>query len=238
MKPILMRTMIMRITFLLLTVTACGMRAMAQDEPEYRMEVGAGTGLTGYVGDYNSSLTSGLKPMGEIVARYKMNPRMALRLAVMFGKIKGDMDGTGTWYPESGTLATGAFDRTLTDAGLSYEYNFWPYGTGKEYRGAKPFVPYITMGMGLTVASGSGKSAVGMNLPLGLGVKYKIATRLNLGLEWAMHFCTNDELDGMKDPYGIKSGGAFKNTDCYHALKVSLTYDIAPKCKTCNKDDW
>lgn len=233
-----MRKRILRIITLLLPAIVCSMSAMAQDEPEYRAEIGVGTGLTGYVGDYNSSLTANMQPMAEIVARYKLNPRMALRFSAMFGKIKGSMDGTDTWYPESGSLITGTFDRTLTDVGLGYEYNFWPYGTGKEYRGAKPFVPYITLGLGMTVASGNGKSAVGMNMPLGVGVKYKIATRLNLGLEWAMHFCTSDELDGMKDPYGISSSGAFKNTDCYHTLKVSLTYDIAPKCKTCNKDDW
>lgn len=232
-----MKKTILRIIAVLLPALVCSVSVVAQDEPEYRMEIGAGGGLLGYVGDYNSSLTADLQPMGEVLARYRLNPRMALRLAVMSGKIKGGMDGTGTWYPESGTLATGGFDRTLTDIGLSYEYNFLPYGTGREYRGAKPFTPYITLGLGVTVASG-GKSAAGMNLPLGMGVKYKIANRLNLGVEWAMHFSTSDELDGMKDPYGIKSSGAFKNTDCYHALKVSLTYDIAPKCKTCNKDDW
>lgn len=233
-----MRNIILRILALLLPAMVCSTSVAAQDEPEYRAEIGTGAGLTGYVGDYNSSLTSGMQPMGEVLARYKFNPRMSLRFAAMVSKVKGDTDGTDTWYPESGTLTMGTFDRTLIDAGLSYEYNFWPYGTGKEYRGAKPFTPYITMGLGLTVASGNGKSAAGMNLPLGVGVKYKIATRLNLGVEWAMHFSTSDELDGVKDPYGIKSGGLFKNTDCYHALKVSITYDIAPKCKTCNNDDW
>lgn len=231
-------TVILRIFILLMPAMMCSMTAAAQDEPEYRAEIGAGVGLAGYLGDYNSSLTSGLQPMGELLARYKLNPRMALRLAAMFGKLKGDMDGTDTWYPEAGTLTEGTFDRTLIDVGLAYEYNFWPYGTGREYRGSKPLTPYITMGLGVTVAGGNGKSAAGVNFPLGVGVKYKIATRLNLGVEWVMHFCTNDELDGMKDPYGIKSGGLFKNTDCYHMLKVSFTYDIAPKCKTCNNDDW
>ena len=149
-------------------------------------------------------------------ARNSKGKSVPVSFAAMVSKVKGDTDGTDTWYPESGTLTTGTFDRTLIDAGLSYEYNFWPYGTGKEYRGAKPFTPYITMGLGLTVASGNGKSAAGMNLPLGVGVKYKIATRLNLGVEWTMHFSTSDELDGVKDPYGIKSGGLFKKIGRAH----------------------
>ena len=75
-----------------------------------------------------------------------------------------------------------------------------------------------------------------MNFPLALGIKYKVAERLNLGLEWAMHFSLSDKLDGVKDPYGIKSSGAFKNTDCYSTLQVSVTYDLWAKCKTCHND--
>lgn len=231
-----MNTFRLRVLALVVFATACGGCVMAQDEPEYRAEIGLGVGLMGYVGDYNSSLLSGMQPMGEVLGRYRFNPRSALRLSVMIGKIKGDRSGTDTWYPENTQEIPAGFSNTLVDIGLGYEYNFWPYGTGQEYRGAKPFTPYIMVGLGASVVSG-GKSSVGMNVPLGLGIKYKLATRLNVGLEWAMHFCTSDELDGVKDPYGVKSSGMFKNTDCYHALKLRLTYDIAPKCKTCNKED-
>ena len=75
------------------------------------------------------------------------------------------------------------------------------------------------------------------NLPLGLGVKYKLAPRLNLGVEWAMHFSLSDKLDGTVDPSGIKSSGLFKNTDCYSALQVSLTYSFMAKCRTCHNQD-
>ena len=75
------------------------------------------------------------------------------------------------------------------------------------------------------------------NVPLGVGVKYKVATRLNLGIEWAMHFSMNDNLDGVKDPYGIQSTGMFKNTDCYSMLQLTLTYSLMPKCRTCHNDD-
>ena len=37
------------------------------------------------------------------------------------------------------------------------------------------------------------------NVPMGLGVKYKAAERLNVGLEWAVHFSLSDELDGYKE---------------------------------------
>ena len=80
------------------------------------------------------------------------------------------------------------------------------------------------------------KTEMGLNMPIGGGVKYKLADRVNLAAEWTMHFSTNDRLDGVKDPYTIKSSGFFKNTDCYSHLRVSLTYDLWAKCKTCHND--
>lgn len=51
-----------------------------------------------------------------------------------------------------------------------------------------------------------------------------------------MHFSLSDKLDGVADPYGIESSGLFKNTDCYSALLVTLSYSFSAKCRTCNKD--
>jgi hypothetical protein len=92
-------------------------------------------------------------------------------------------------------------------------------------------------GVGATSVSGDGKSVFTANVPLGIGVKYKIGERLNLGFEWAAHFSLSDRLDGVEDPYGIKSSGLFKNTDCYSAFQLSLTYSFMPKCRTCHNYD-
>ena len=75
-----------------------------------------------------------------------------------------------------------------------------------------------------------------MNLLFEVRVKYKLAERVNLGVQWAMHFSASDKLDGAVDPYGIKSSGLFKNTDCYSVLQAFITYSFSAKCRTCNKD--
>ena len=131
-----------------------------------------------------------------------------------------------------------SFSNSVVDIGGRYEYNFWPYGTGREYKGAKRLVPYITGGIGLTIASTEGGSVIATNLPLGAGIKYKIAPRLNLNAAWIMHFTTSDNIDGVYDPYGIKSSGIFKNKDSYSMLQIALTYDIWAKCRTCHNDDF
>ena len=55
-------------TMLLAVVTTA---IQAQDEPEYRLEIGAGVGAVNYLGDYNASLFSELQPMGAVMAKYK-----------------------------------------------------------------------------------------------------------------------------------------------------------------------
>ena len=54
----------------------------AQEEPEFRMELGAGIGLVNYVGDFNSSLVKNMQPWASLLAKYRLNPRMALALNV------------------------------------------------------------------------------------------------------------------------------------------------------------
>ena len=73
--------------------------ASAQDEPEYKLEIGAGTGLVSYVGDYNSSLTKGMQPWMILMAKYRMDPRVAASLNIGTGKIKGSSNNVSTWYP-------------------------------------------------------------------------------------------------------------------------------------------
>lgn len=220
----------------------------AQDDVEYRMEIGAGVGATAYEGDFNGNIFKNMQPAGAVVYRAILNPYMAVRATGMYTQLKGDAASAGTVFPDE-ELMVYSFKNTVIDVSVTYEYNFLPYGTGKDYRGAKRLTPFISLGIGMTYAnckngtwdyssyslhSGT-KSAVTANVPLGVGVKYKVASRLNLSLDWQMHFSFSDQLDGVKDPYGIASSGAFKNTDCFSTLMLSLTYSFSPKCRTCHK---
>ena len=221
---------------LLALMTLSTVRVSAQDDVEYRMEVGAAVGLIGYHGDFNGSLTKDLQPMGSLVARYIFNPYMGLKANVSYGMLKGSSADVKTWYPDYRETPS-SFSNKLVDLDVVYEYNFWPYGTGRDYRGAKRLTPYLLLGLGGTFVKTDQKNVFTANLPIGVGVKYKVGARVNVGLEWAMHFSLNDELDGVKDPYGIKSSGLFKNTDCYSTLQLSVTYSFMAKCRTCHNED-
>lgn len=225
----------MRKATLLLLMLAAMLNMNAQTDDEYLMEIGGGVGFLGYLGDYNNVLTRDLQPMATLLVRRNLNPYMGLRLAASFGKLKGDERDVKTVYPSTGVTPY-SFSRTLTDVSLTYEYNFWPYGTGHDYYGAKRLTPFVFLGLGGTYAGGDGSSVFTANVPIGLGLKYKVGQRINVGVEWAIHFSMSDKLDGRNDPYGITSSGMFKNTDCYSVLQLTLSYSFMPKCTTCNKD--
>ena len=211
--------------------------SFAQDL-EYKMELGGMLGGSFYMGDANYTTPfKNLGFAGGVVARYIFNPRMVVKADLMVGKISGNTEDFKNVYP--GRLQT-SFKRNVFDLGAQFEYNFWGYGTGEGYKGNRRFTPYILAGMGITFAPAPAKNVLTINFPLGVGVKYKIAKRLNLGCEFTMRFSLSDQLDvtnkeglQLKDPYGIKGKG-FKNKDSYSFTTVFITYDLFPKYRKCN----
>lgn len=214
----------------LFALTASGQN----DETLYRLELGGGigfgTGHTDLKGKWATDMAA--------IARFPLNPRMAVKTQLSYLNLKGSTEGQKNFYPAlpdtPGTdrLAYSVSDAVI-DASALYELHFLPYGYLRDYKGHCRLVPYLQMGFGLTY--GKAGKAFTANIPLGVGVKYKVAERLNLGLDWLVHFTLSDKLDGLEAPLGISSSG-FRNKDHYSALSLTLTYDLNPRCPTCNRD--
>lgn len=214
----------------LFALTASGQN----DETLYRLELGGGigfgTGHTDLKGKWAADMAA--------IARFPLNPRMAVKTQLSYLNLKGSTEGQKNFYPAlpdtPGTdrLAYSVSDAVI-DASALYELHFLPYGYLRDYKGHCRLVPYLQMGFGLTY--GKAGKAFTANIPLGVGVKYKVAERLNLGLDWLVHFTLSDKLDGLEAPLGISSSG-FRNKDHYSVLSLTLTYDLNPRCPTCNRD--
>ena len=222
-------------TVFLLLASVC--RVSAQ-ELEYKMELGAMVGGSFYMGDANFTTPfKNTAPMGGLVARYNFNPRMVVKGDLAVGRIKGSTEGIDNHFPGD---VHSTFSRNVYELGAQFEYNFFAYGTGVGYKDSRRLTPYILGGVGLTYAPKPANHVVAMNIPLGLGVKYKLAPRINCGAEWSMRFTTSDRLDVtateglvLDDPYGIEGKG-LKNKDCYSWLMVYVSYDMFPKYRKCN----
>lgn len=224
----------MRQLFLLLALVGCLGASAQQDETVYRLELGGGAGTGLLFTDVSSRPGLG----AAAIARFPLNPRMAVKTQFTYVGMKGDTDGLDSFIPANpGAPGPDRLDFSVSsgiyDLSALYELHFLPYGFVRDYKGYSRIVPYIQMGFGLTY--GAAGKAFTANVPIGAGVKYKAAPRLNVGLDWAVHFSLSDKLDGLSGPLGIKASG-FRNKDHYSALTLTLTYDLSPRCPTCNRD--
>ena len=203
---------------------------------EYKYEIGGMAGLSMYLGDANqSALLRGFHPAGGLVFRRNFNFRWALKADLMAGKVTGNTKNTDNVFPNQGEAA---FSRNFFELGGQIEFNFLPYSDKFAYLNTSKLSPYLLTGLGVTAASGFGS----VNLPLGLGVKYKIKNRVNLGLEYAVHKLFSDSFDApdkngfnLDNPYKIRSG-TFKNKDWYNTLMFSVTWDFGPNDRKCTNE--
>ena len=79
----------MRKLLLMLMVLLPVARMSAQDDPQYRMEIGAGVGMVSYEGDFNGNVLKNMQPMFSALWRYNFDPYKDLRLSATYGKLKG-----------------------------------------------------------------------------------------------------------------------------------------------------
>ncbi len=232
-----MRLFVCKIGLLLLGAFLCPITFLHAEELEYRYEIGGMTGGCFYLGDANyTALFKNLNLMGGVLWRYNLNPRMAVKANLAVAGISGDTYDGENKFPGGNT----EFSRTLYDLGAQFEYNFFAYGEGIGYKRTHRLAPYIFGGLGFTFAPEPKDNVFTANIPVGVGVKYKFAPRLNVGCEMSFRFTLSDKLDvtdanlpQLDDPYGIKSDG-LKNKDSYAFFAIFLTYDLSPKYRRCN----
>lgn len=202
-------------------------------QEDFRFEAGGGLGMTGYLGDANTSSMWSMPGFeGEILFRYIANPRWAFKTGLFAGSLRGDSSKMANVLPEGKNRR---FSTTFYEIGETAEFNFFNYGMGESYRRLKRFTPYIAAGLGATFWSTGGETGAAFTLPVGMGVKYKPSERVNLGLEFLMKKTFTDRLDGtlLDDPVGIEST-FMKNTDWYSTLTLTVSYEFSRRCATCN----
>lgn len=210
-------------------------QAVAQPET-YKFDLGAGIGMSGYMGDANeSSLFSHPGFDANVSLRYLLNTRIALRGLINVASLSGSTRDMDNVLPG---MAVYDFKSSLYDLQARGEFNFFSYGIGESYKKLTRITPYAALGLGVSLASCEGKSFVAMTIPMAVGVKYKVKPRLNLGLEFSMTKVLGDHADGaeLSDLYLIKSL-FIKNTDWYSSVLFSVSYEFGERCVQCNRLD-
>lgn len=220
----------------LLSILCMAASESARGQEDYRFDAGGGFGMTGYLGDANSSnLWSKPGFDATLLFRYLRSPRIAFKTGFYVGTLKGNTADMEDVLPEGAQFE---FSTTFYELSEMFEFNFFSYGIGERYRKLRRWSPYITAGLGATLWTSGGFTGAAFTIPLGFGAKYKLSQRLNLGLEFLMNKTFSDKVDSppLSDPHAIKSGFA-KNTDWYSTLSLTLSYEFSKRCATCNYKD-
>ena len=205
--------------------------ALPMTAQQYKYEVGPLLGMTGYLGETNNgnlfkhpSFTIGG------LFRYAHNSRWAFKANLNYANIRGDSKNDESWYPEGVNYKMTSH---LIDLGLTAEFNFLNYGIGPAYKKYKRISPYMVAGVGFVFAICDGHNQASFTIPFGIGVKYKLKDRLNLGFEFTMRKEFSDRIDGYSDLFDIKHSFA-KNTDWYSFATFTVAYEFGKRCIKCN----
>lgn len=224
-----------RIIFVItLLLCAIAPQAKAQEET-YKFDIGAQVGMSGYLGDANrSNIFKHPGFSAGFSARYQANARWCLRAVLSTMTLSGNTADFDDVLPGGREYS---FKSQAFDLSARWEFNFFPYGIGETYKKLKRWSPYLTLGVGATLATCDGVVSVAPCIPMGFGVKYKLKPRVNVGVEFTMTKVFGDKIDGeLYDLYQIKSSFV-KNTDWYSNISVSVSYEFGERCVTCHYVD-
>lgn len=206
-------TLIKRIC-LIITVGILAHNVSAQDTFYGEVGLTGGGGFT--LGDVNATLFKHIQPLGGAFLKYKFNGYYELRLQI-----------------DGGKLGVGFVDdrfRTSTYVGAQVlgEFNFFNYGA-KRWEAYRSWVtPTLVAGVGIMFFN----DRVTASVPVGLGVKFKLSNRVNIGAYWTVAKVFSDALDYVDNPIGLNKG-FWNNRDWYSTVQIYLSVNFYKICAPC-----
>ena len=200
----------------LLLVILCVTANSVKSQDTFYGEFGL-TGGCGFVlGDTNDFLFKYTQPVGGAYRKYKFDGRWEARLQVD-GGLLGYASGQSMSY--AGLQALG-------------EFNFFNFGVKKWEAHYSWVSPCLVAGLGAVVYDFGGKPKLTATIPLGLGVKFKLGNRTNLGMYWMVMRAFSDKMDNMPNPNG-EYGKFWNNQDWYSTAQVFLSFNFYKICAPC-----
>ncbi len=221
---------------LVLMVSLCTSVAQAQDR--YVGEFGLFGGGSYYNGDANSTKVfyENRLAFGGLL-RYFLNDRGVLKLDVIRGKVAGDTRNFDNMLPYG---QQASFEQNFWDVGIQVEHNFLKYGFESWDREIKRHTPYVLIGPGLTAYEHWRGNILAFNVTFGVGYKFKLWKRWNLGFEWSMRKLFIDNFDVvdneskiLNDPYRV-GHSTLKNNDYYTCAVAFISMDLIRRKSRCN----
>jgi len=194
---------------------------VAQNDREFRAEIGLFGGVAYYIGDANLTPFRNITPAYGALFRYRFDTRFAARAEFARSSVTGGLDGFN-------------FENTIHAFDLAGEFNFFDLENNPHARFSRIFSPYIFLGIGAMHHYYAEENAtqkcpvVNLSMPFGVGVKVKLGNRWNLNAQWSNRLLFADNLEGIfvfNDPHGLNGRNPFNN-DLFSTFTIGLTFDI------------
>lgn len=225
-------------TYLLMLFVVCLTPNLGHAQDRYVGELGIFGGDSYYNGDANSTkiFYENHLAFGGLL-RYFLNDRGVLKLDVIHGRASGDTRNFDNMLPNGVDVS---FEQSFWDIGLQVEHNFLKYGFESWDREIKRHTPYVLIGPGLTTFEHWRGNILAFNVTFGVGYKFKLWKRWNLGFEWSMRKLFVDNFDVvdnetkiLNDPYRM-GHSALKNNDYYTCAVAFISMDLIKRKSRCN----
>lgn len=217
---------------------------IAYAQPRYIGELGLRGGIAFYNGDINSSkIFRDLSPAAGAFIRFKANDFLNFKIDAGFANLKCDArDYTDNAMPvventDDSGIYPFAFDKRVVAMDALIIWNFFRYGFSSYDKDVKRHTPYAMLGPTFSLAQEWSGNEFRGGIAFGAGYKFKVNSRLNIGIDFTMHKLFADDLDigdydYLNDPYKINSKG-YKNNDYFSQLMAYISIDVFKKRGSC-----
>lgn len=216
-----------RAIILILFFTSFG-PILAQNQLKQKGEFGFGGGVTNYVGDLNPKYNFKFQKPG-VNGFYRKNildEFLTLRTNLLFSYLSANESRLSDPYQKA---RAGSFSSTLTELGISLEYNFFDFRSEHDLKIRRIHSPYLYFGGSVAALAGESTgpsisdSGFGTSLMYGVGVKIKISHFWNIGGDFGIRHTYSDNLDGYTN---ADIGNSSSKNDQYFFTGIYFSYSI------------
>ncbi|TAH24387.1 MAG: hypothetical protein EAZ07_09745 [Cytophagales bacterium] len=192
-------------------------------------ELGGGLGTLNYIGEVSGFYNPlNIRPAGYVFYRRNFSPVVASRFALTVGNIQATEIGS----TPAGDIRKASFNGLLTDISITFEYNFFDYILNYlDRKYARKYCPYLTGGIALYNFNSSSSEIKKTNtntqiaFPLGVGIKYMVTDKINIGAELVARKTLSDKLDGVDNNLiNNKLASDPEDKDYYYFFGINISY--------------
>ena len=222
----------------------------------YHLEIGLQGGASYYAGELAPYAFMSVGETYGVQGRVKIDPRWAVQVKGQRQRVINTLKEGNEWG-----LLPGRYQVPMWHFDLVGEYNFFRLGLNEYDIHMRRVTPFIFLGLGMTVhnidswveddayprlwVGENSKLNFAMYIPVGVGVKWKMAERWQLQLAWQhnVYILNGDGLEGTVDagnPYRFNNsyemnGSNIMNNDVTSTFTLGVIFEFAPKQKICTQ---